>query len=205
MAAGIKFNCKRMPPWKDGDNDVAPMSASKAAGEAHVAEIGTGYQILGTNHTSFTVSDLDRSIGFFRDCLGFTLNSRAGRDRRIIEIVVGVIGADIEVAYLSGAGHVVELIEYRAPVDRVSINARPCDTGFAHLAFDVLNIDSVVIAAEDHGFRPVASPIKIGSGGPNAGRTVCYLRDQDGLTIELIEGPAVVQRALGLQEIGRSR
>ena len=39
-----------------------------------------GFRVLGTNHTSFTVSSLDRSVGFFRDCLKFKLVSRAPRD-----------------------------------------------------------------------------------------------------------------------------
>jgi hypothetical protein len=38
------------------------------------------FRILGTNHTSFTVSNLDCSMGFLRDCLGFDLISRAPRD-----------------------------------------------------------------------------------------------------------------------------
>ncbi|TPM32775.1 VOC family protein [Mesorhizobium sp. B2-3-4] len=159
-----------------------------------MVETEAGYQILGTNHTSFTVSDLDRSVAFFRDCLGFTLTSRAGRDRRIIEIVVGVTGADIEVAYLTGAGHVVELIQYFSPDDRKRVQSRPCDTGFAHLAFDVVNIDALILAAGEHGFQPLASPVKIGSGGPNGGRRVCYMRDHDGVTIELIESPQTAWR-----------
>jgi catechol 2,3-dioxygenase-like lactoylglutathione lyase family enzyme len=35
------------------------------------------FRVLGTNHTSFTVSDLERSIGFWRDCLGCELISKA--------------------------------------------------------------------------------------------------------------------------------
>ena len=35
------------------------------------------FRVLGTNHTSFTVSNLDRSIGFLRDCLGFDVISKA--------------------------------------------------------------------------------------------------------------------------------
>ncbi|HUG79544.1 MAG TPA: VOC family protein [Burkholderiales bacterium] len=58
------------------------------------------FRVLGTNHTSFTVSDLERSIGFWRDCLGCELISKAPRDK--------------------GA-----------------VKARPCDTGFAHVAFNV--------------------------------------------------------------------
>jgi catechol 2,3-dioxygenase-like lactoylglutathione lyase family enzyme len=38
------------------------------------------YRVLAANRTSFTVSSLDRTIGFFRDCLGFQLLNRAPRD-----------------------------------------------------------------------------------------------------------------------------
>jgi len=30
-----------------------------------------GFKVVGTNHTSFTVSDLERTLGLFRDGLGF--------------------------------------------------------------------------------------------------------------------------------------
>ena len=42
------------------------------------------FRVLGTNHTSFTVSSLDRTIAFFRDCLGFDLVSRAPRSPDLV-------------------------------------------------------------------------------------------------------------------------
>ena len=47
------------------------------------------YRVLGTNHTSFTVSSLDRAIGFFRDCLGFQVLNRAPRDPAIVSRITG--------------------------------------------------------------------------------------------------------------------
>ncbi|MBW1785365.1 MAG: VOC family protein [Deltaproteobacteria bacterium] len=35
------------------------------------------FKALNTNHTSFTVSNLDRSVAFFRDALGFEIISKA--------------------------------------------------------------------------------------------------------------------------------
>jgi catechol 2,3-dioxygenase-like lactoylglutathione lyase family enzyme len=145
-----------------------------------------GFRVLGTNHTSFTVSSLDRSIGFFRDCLGFQLVSRAPRDPAIIRQVTGVEGADMEIAFLRGPGHVIELIEYKAPADRGRVNARPCDAGFAHVAFDVDDVDAAVAAAAGFGVHPINPPVAINA-GPNKGRKVVYLRDADGVTIEFIE------------------
>jgi catechol 2,3-dioxygenase-like lactoylglutathione lyase family enzyme len=148
------------------------------------------YRILRTNHTSFTVTDLTSTVSFFVDCMGFELTSRARRDPRLIEIIVGVPGADIEVAYLAGPGHVVELIQYLGPPDRTKAKMRPCDAGFAHLAFDVTGIDDLLAAASKHGFRPLSPPIVTGSGGPNAGKRVSYMRNEDGVTLELIEDQA---------------
>lgn len=74
--------------------------------------------IYGFNLTAFVVADLDRTIGFFKDLLGFELASRAPRDKKAIEGMTALGGADIEVAYLRGFGQWIELIRYLAPADR---------------------------------------------------------------------------------------
>ena len=144
------------------------------------------FKVLGTNHTSFTVSDLERSLAFFRDALGFEVTSKAPRDPRAIEQIVGVAGADIMVAYVRGPDHSLELIQYLAPADRGRVHSRPCDVGFAHIAFDVDDIDAAIAAAARHEVRPVGQVYTVDK-GPNSGNRVCYLRDADGVTIEFIE------------------
>ena len=145
-----------------------------------------GFEVLGTNHTSFTVSDLDRSCAFFVDALGFEVISKAPRDPALIESITGVAGADILVAYIQGPGHRLELIQYLAPAERAQVDSQPCDTGFAHIAFDVTDVESAMAAARVHGVRPINPPTRIDK-GPNAGNRVVYLRDLDGVTIEFIE------------------
>ncbi len=147
-----------------------------------------GFTITATNHTSFTVSDLDRSIALFRDALGFELLNRSTRDPAFIEQVVGIEGADIEVAYLQAPGHRIELIQYHGPDGRRRVESRPCDTGFAHLAFDVDNIDAAVDASRAAGSTPLGEPVVV-SAGPNKGGKVVYTRDPDGITIEFIQKP----------------
>jgi catechol 2,3-dioxygenase-like lactoylglutathione lyase family enzyme len=144
------------------------------------------FRVLGTNHTSFTVSNLDRSIGFLRDCLRFEVISRGPRDPAIVSRITGVEGAEMTIAFLKAPGHTLELIEYRAPASKGKVDARPCDTGFAHVAFNVDNADAAVAAAAQYGVKPISPPVTIDQ-GPNKGRKVCYLRDWDGITIELIE------------------
>jgi catechol 2,3-dioxygenase-like lactoylglutathione lyase family enzyme len=142
--------------------------------------------IVGTNHTSFTVSDLDRSIALFRDGLGFEVTSKAPRDPRLVSAITGVPGADVVIAYVRGPGHSLELIQYRGPDGRAAVRPRPCDTGFAHVAFNVLDVDAALAAVKPHGVEPIAPPVAIDQ-GPNTGRRVVYTRDPDGICIEFIE------------------
>jgi catechol 2,3-dioxygenase-like lactoylglutathione lyase family enzyme len=146
----------------------------------------TTFKVLATNHTSFTVSDLDRSLAFFRDGLGFEVTSRAPRDPALIQAITGVEGAELSIAYVRGPGHSLELIQYDGPADKGKVTSRPCDTGFAHLAYDVDNIDAAIATSANYGVRPIGQVTVIDK-DPNAGGRVCYLRDQDGVTIEFIE------------------
>ena len=144
------------------------------------------FRVLGTNHTSFTVSNVDRTVAFLRECLGFELVSKAPRDPKLVSRITGVEGADMMIAYLKAPGHTLELIEYRAPAKKGAVNARPCDTGFAHVAFNVDDAVAAVAAVERYGVKPIAPPVTIDQ-GPNKGRKVVYVRDWDGVTIEFIE------------------
>jgi catechol 2,3-dioxygenase-like lactoylglutathione lyase family enzyme len=144
------------------------------------------FRVLGTNHTSFTVSNLDRTVAFFHECLGFEVTSKAPRDPALVSRITGVEGADMMIAFLKAPGHTLELIEYRAPASKGAVKSRPCDTGFSHVAFNVDDAVAAVAACEQYGVRPIAPPVTIDQ-GPNQGRKVVYLRDWDGVTIELIE------------------
>ena len=147
------------------------------------------FRVLSANHTSFTVSSLDRTLAFFTECLGFQLVSRAPRDPRIIQQITGVEGADMEIAFLKGPGHTVELIEYKAPANKGRVEARPCDTGFAHLALNVDDAEAAVAEAALYQVQAISAPVPINA-GPNKGRKVVYLRDWDGVTFEFIEAAA---------------
>ncbi len=146
----------------------------------------TAFKIIATNHTSFTVSDLDRSLAFFRDALGFEVTSKGPRNPSLIQAITGVEGAEVLIAYVRGPGHSIELIQYIEPETRSSVWPQPCDTGFSHIAYDVDNIDAAIKAAQDHSVEPIGPVVAIDQ-GPNRGSRVAYLRDPDGITIEFIE------------------
>jgi catechol 2,3-dioxygenase-like lactoylglutathione lyase family enzyme len=144
-----------------------------------------GFAVHGFNHTSFTVASLDRAIAFFCDFLGFELVSRAPRGQALIERMTAIAGADVEIAFVRGPGHTIELIEYKAPAERAASRARLCDAGAAHVALDVDDVQAAVAGAKAHGFRPVGEMIVVDD-GPNRGRQVVYLKGPDGIVVEFI-------------------
>ena len=146
------------------------------------------FNIIGTNHTSFTVSSLDASVSFYTEVLGFSLLNRSFRDPSFTGPIVGIPGAKLEVAYVQAPGHRLELIQYHAPEERGRVVARPCDTGFAHIAFDVDDIDAVVSAVRGASVEPLSEPVVVNA-GPNKGGKAVYTRDPDGVTIEFIQKP----------------
>ena len=77
--------------------------------------------ILETFHTGLTVSDLDRSVAFYRDLLGLELVSQWDSEQPYLRTVVGYPDASLRIALLriprgsaAASGHHVELLEYRA-------------------------------------------------------------------------------------------
>src|SRR5580765_2785785 len=104
------------------------------------------FRILAADHTGITVSNLERSLAFWRNVLGFELSHRAHHTGELASEATGVSGAEISIAVLKGYGHKIELLEYLAPGDRKRSDVRPCDVGSLHIAFTVENLDAVLNA-----------------------------------------------------------
>ena len=143
--------------------------------------------IIGVNHTSFTVKNLDISIPFYRDLLGLSIINIAERPPEFSEKVTGIPGAYIKIAYLDAWGHKLELIQYLMPHGK-KIDARTCDVGSAHLAFNVNDIYRMYKELVDRGVIFKSEPIVIPS-GPNKGGLTIYLEDPDGIILEFINSP----------------
>jgi catechol 2,3-dioxygenase-like lactoylglutathione lyase family enzyme len=148
------------------------------------------FRIIAADHTGITVSNLERSLAFWRDVLGFELSHRAHHTGELASEATGVPGAEISIVVLKGYGHKIELLEYLAPADRKQVEVRPCDVGSVHVAFTVDDLDAAVSAIVASGWKAVGKPQTLKS-GPNAGKRVVYVRDPDGTRIEFMQPPSV--------------
>ena len=143
--------------------------------------------IRGVHHTCITVSNLERSIEFYRDFLDlellFTEESERSQDDR--SQALGIAGAKVRLAILRAGDARVELIEYVTSAGR-PYDRRVNDVGAMHIAFQVADIDSVYQRMVDHGVRFTAPPATIPA-GPMAGWRWTYFFDPDGVSLEIIQ------------------
>lgn len=142
--------------------------------------------ITSVHHTSYTVRDMDRSLRFYEEGLGFTRYSDRTGAGRLQEIVTGTVGATARIVHLRGYGQGLELFQYSAPDDRRTRAVRPCDVGSSHLCFVVDDIEAAVKHLERFGAQFLSEPLVVAA-GPNAGNRYCYFLDPDGIPMELTE------------------
>jgi catechol 2,3-dioxygenase-like lactoylglutathione lyase family enzyme len=148
------------------------------------------FRILAADHTGITVSNLERSLSFWRDLLGFEYSHSAHQSGERVEQITGVKGSELKLAVLRiPGGHKIELLEYLAPADRKQRNdLRPCDLGHVHVALIVDDLDAILERMSASGWQVAGEPQALLT-GPNAGKRVVYVRDPDGTTIELMQMP----------------
>jgi len=156
------------------------------------------FRVIAADHTGITVSNLERSLEFWQNVLGFEFSHRAHQTSEMASEITGVAGAEIKLAVVkTPGGHKIELLEYLAPPDRkkhvdpstsLRTSLRPCDVGSVHIAFTVDNLDAVLQRIAASGWKAAGKSQTLQS-GPNAGKRVVYVRDTDGTTIEFMELP----------------
>jgi catechol 2,3-dioxygenase-like lactoylglutathione lyase family enzyme len=146
------------------------------------------FHIIATDHTGLTVANIERSLAFWQEVLGFELSHRAHHTGDLASEVTGVPGAEISIAVLKGYGHKIELLQYLAPSDRKHVGLRPCDVGSVHVALLVDDLNAVLNTIAASGWKAAGKPQTLKS-GPNAGKRVVYVRDSDGTTIEFMQAP----------------
>jgi catechol 2,3-dioxygenase-like lactoylglutathione lyase family enzyme len=147
------------------------------------------HQIDGTHHVSFSVADMDRSLAFYRDLLGFTVTSDWETEADYLSTITGFIGTRLRIAFvtLPGTDMRLELIQYMNPVGQ----AGPLPTnvpGAAHICLSVSDIQSTYDALTAAGVAFRSPPVPITS-VVNRGSWGVYLSDPDGITLELRQPP----------------
>jgi lactoylglutathione lyase len=143
----------------------------------------------GIHHTGYTVSNLDRSLDFYQGLLGLELIARQEKQGGYLGAIVGYPDAHVLMAHLRvpGDGHIVELFEYLAPEGSPPVPFEPPNVGTSHLCLltdDLAALYERLVAAGVDSF--VSPPVLVDT-GINTGGYGVYLRDPDGIPVELFQ------------------
>lgn len=146
--------------------------------------------VIGTHHTSYTVSDLSRTLAFYRDLLGFeVVRERPSITATYFRQIVGFPDGVVRDALLRipGSTHYLELFEYMQPRG-VRQDLTPNNPGSSHIAYFVDDLRGMYERLKQAGAEFVSEPIYLDE-GPNTGGWAVYMKDPDGIILELFQPP----------------
>jgi len=131
--------------------------------------------LLGFEHVGMTVSDMDRAVAFYCDLLGLRLALRKTVERG-------------EIAFFdSGAG----MLEVFAPASRMVDRFRDVpihEAGLRHITFAFDDVDAKLAELDAAGVEIAERPRD--AFNTEMIRRVAFVRDADGILVELIERAA---------------
>ena len=122
----------------------------------------------GVNHVALITADLEASMKFYIDILGFQQFDRIDRPERESSIV-----------YLDAGNCIIELFSFPDPPKRPSY---PEAAGLRHLALSTSNFDQVIAELNAQGVE--SEPVRIDQ---RTGKKMTFVFDPDQLPIEISE------------------
>jgi catechol 2,3-dioxygenase-like lactoylglutathione lyase family enzyme len=141
---------------------------------------------------SIVVSDLDRSVAFFRDVLTFEPASEVEVSGGDVERLFGVFGARVRVARMTLGDEAIDLLQFLAPEGRaVPADSRSNDRWFQHIAIVVSDMDRAYATLRRHRVRHAsAGPQRLPDWNAAAGGIQAfYFKDPDGHALEILSFP----------------
>jgi len=148
--------------------------------------------VVAVDSVGITVADLDRSVAFFGEVLGFEKTAEVEVTGEAYENLQGVFGVRMRVARLRLGDESIELTQYLAPEGRpVPVDSRSNDRWFQHIAIIVGDMDRAYAWLRQNKVRHASSgPQTLPNWNPNAGGIrAFYFKDPDGHALEILQFP----------------
>ena len=138
------------------------------------------------HHIAISTPNLERSLSFYCDLLGFEVMESFEWDKAwgAADQVTGLNDSAARDVMVKAGDFHWEIFEFSSPNPKPADPDRPvCDHGLTHFSFEVTDVQAVYERLKDNGMRFHSPPAKLGDLGMAA-----YGRDPDGNVIEL-QGP----------------
>ena len=138
-------------------------------------------------HVGICVQDLERSIRFYRDGLGFVDKGTLDIEGEPTATLLGFSELELNAVYLERDGLRIELLYYPKPGTVGKAEARPMNQpGLTHFAIRVSDLDGTIEKLVGLGGH-VLEGTRIHN--DTFGADLLYVTDPDGTRLELVEVP----------------
>ncbi|MCC6793445.1 MAG: VOC family protein [Thermomicrobiales bacterium] len=151
-----------------------------------------GWRLGAAHHVGLTVSDIERSIAFYRDTLGMELIRRRPHvDNDYVQQQTGYPGVVLNVASFKPSPESAVTLEVVQYMTNAGEPATPATNraGSSHLCLLVDDLGSCYEELRAKGVVFKSEPVRI-TAGPNEGGYVIYFLDPDGYPLELFQPPS---------------
>jgi catechol 2,3-dioxygenase-like lactoylglutathione lyase family enzyme len=173
------------------DPDGIPLELMEAPGQ------GTSLRkprCGGFSHVTIGVSDMEKSLGFYSDILGYDVKlAEGGGDDVPVEITGGVDHRSVLLTRGRKPGGplplesgMIRLVESKGKGGGLFEGRRWGDIGVMEMALDVTDIEGTYRRSVDEGAQPFCDPTRIDMGSGSVG-SFAYVKDPDGNIIEMVE------------------
>ena len=149
-------------------------------------------QVISVKQIGITVSDMDRSVAFYHDVLGFKKISDREWSGEKAETLQGLFGVRIRIVRMQLGDEMIELSDYLTPGGRsIPEDMKSNDLYFQHIAIVVSNMEKAYAHLKKHmvmrvSTEPQTIPV---SNVAAAGIKAFYFQDPDHHDLELIFFP----------------
>lgn len=135
-------------------------------------------------HAGIVVSDMERSLKFYRDLLGLKVVKDFIEKGKYIDSILGLSGVQLRmVKLIADDGSMIELLHYPSHPNRPPLKTEIFDLGCSHIAFTVDSIDKEYERLMEKGVTFNCPPYV----SPDGYAKVTFCHDPDGTSIELVE------------------
>src|SRR5437763_1168760 len=142
--------------------------------------------LQGLTHVGIGVSDMERSLHFYRDCLGFRHEHELRVAGEPSDTLLRLRGVDLHAVYLARDGVRIELLAFASPPPPPPRPRAMNQHGLTHLSFRVADLDATLAALRAAGERVLDETV---IRFPAYQSAACFIVDPDGQLIELVQAP----------------
>ena len=137
-------------------------------------------------HVGICVSDLERSLRFYRDLLGCRWEHALDVEGEPSDQLLRLRGTKLHAEYLTRDGVRIELLHFASPPAPPRPDRPLNQHGLTHLSFRVADMDAVLGALRAAGERVLEETVLR---FPEWRSAACFITDPDGQLIELVQAP----------------